>query len=184
MSDSSFELIMQEVLNQKQRLEDLIEENQDLKRQLTDLREGHGILLNICGEQFTLVRGEVVASPQGVSQLQDFSASYQETVNMTLSEAPMGTVPETPLPSYDEFEQAASYLDQEVEEVNEEEVLQTATPSSTLLEDMLIDEFAAAATTPMTAAVWQGDATRKDSSIDEEEKAALRKELIGSFLLE
>ena len=96
----------------------------------------------------------------------------------------MSTVPETPLPSYDEFEQVASYLDQEVEEVNEEEMLQTATPSSTFLEDMLIDEFAAAATSPMTAAVWQGAATKKAATIDEEEKAALRKQLIGSFLLE
>src|SRR5690348_14918727 len=101
MSDSSFELIMQEVLNQKQRMQDLIEENQDLKRQLADLREGRGILLDICGQQFALVGGGIVASPQGVSQLQDSSASYQETINMALSEAPMGTVPETPLPSYD-----------------------------------------------------------------------------------
>ena len=80
---------------------------------------------------------------------------------MALSEAPMSTFPETPLPSYDEFEQAANYPDQEVEEVSEEEVLQTATPSSTFLEDMLIDEFAAAITSPMTAAVWQGAVTRK-----------------------
>lgn len=180
----SFELIMQEVLNQKQRLQDLIEENEDLKRQLADLREGQGILLDICGEQFALVRGELVASSQGIWQSQDSSASYQETVNMALSEAPMGTVPETPMPSYDEFERAVSYSDQEVEEVNEEEMLQTATPSSTFLEEMLIDEFAAAATSPMTAAVWQGSTTKKASSINEEEKAALRKELIGSFLLE
>jgi hypothetical protein len=184
MSDSSFELIMQEVLNQKQRLQDLIEENEDLKRQLADLREGQGIVLDICGEQFALVRGEVVASSQGVPQLQDSSASYQETVHMALSEAPMGTVPETPLPSYDEFERAVSYPNQEVEEVDEEQVLQTVMPSSTFLEDMLIDEFAAAATSPMTAAVWQGAETRKASTIDEEEKAALRKQLIGSFLLE
>ena len=103
---------------------------------------------------------------------------------MPLSEAPMSTTLETPLPSYDEFEQAANYPDQEVEEVSEENVLQTVTPSSTFLEDMLMDEFAAAATTPMTAAVWQGAVTRQAATIDEDEKAALRKELIGSFLLE
>ena len=49
---------------------------------------------------------------------------------------------------------------------------------------MLIDEFAAAATSPMTPAVWQGTMTGKAATIDEEEKAALRKQLIGSFLLE
>ena len=184
MSGSSFELIMQEVLNQKQRLEELIEENQDLKRQLADLRGGRGIFLDICGKQFTLMGGPAVASPQVVLPSQDSPASYQETISMALSEAPMSTIPETPLPSYDEFEQAANYPGQEVEEVSEEEVLQTATPSSTFLEDMLIDEFAAAATSPMTAAVWQGAVTRNSAAIDEEEKAALRKELIGSFLLE
>ena len=103
---------------------------------------------------------------------------------MALSEAPMSTIPETPLPSYDEFEQTENYPDQEVEEVSEEEVLQTATPSSTFLEDMLIDAFAAATTSPMTPAVWQGAVSRNSAAIDEEEKAALRKELIGSFLLE
>ena len=184
MSGSSFELIMQEVLNQKQHLEELIEENQDLKRQLADLRGGRGIFLDIFGKQFALMGGPVVTSSQVVSPSQDSPASYQETISMALSEAPMSTIPETPLPSYDEFEQAANYLDQEVEEVSEEEVLQTMTPSSTFLEDMLIDEFAAATTSPMTAAVWQGAATRKAEAIDEEEKAALRKELIGSFLLE
>src|SRR2546421_10514264 len=180
MSSNSFELIMQEVLNQKQHLEELIEENQDLKRQLADLRGGRGIFLNICGKQFALMSGPPVTSSQVVSPLQDSPVSYQETVSMALSETPMSTIPETPLPSYDEFEQSANYPDQEVEE----EVLQTATPSSTFLEDMLIDEFAAAITSPMTAAVWQGAATRKTEAIDEEVKAALRKDLIGSFLLE
>ena len=103
---------------------------------------------------------------------------------MALNETPMSIVPETPLPSNDEFELVANYPDQEVEEVREEEVLQKALPSSTFLEDMLIDEFAAAATSPMSAAVWQGNVSEKASSIDDEEKAALRKELIGSFLLE
>ena len=184
MSSSSFELIMQEVLIQKQSLEELIEENQDLKRQLTDLREGRGVFLEICGKQFGLVGEPVVASPQVVSPLQDSPVSYQETIRMALNETPMSVVPETPLPSNDEFEQVANYPDQEVEELREEEVLQTALPSSTFLEDMLIDEFAAAATSPMTAAVWQGAVTQKAATIDEEEKAALRKELIGSFLLE
>ncbi len=182
MSGSSFELIMQEVLNQKQRLEELIEENQDLKRQLADLREGRGIFLEICGKQFGLVGEAVVASPQVVSPSQNTPASYQETISIALNETPMSAVPETPLPNHDEFEQVANYPDQEIEEVREEEVLQAA--ASTFLEDMLIDEFAAAATSPMTAAVWQGAVTRKAEAIDEEEKAALRKELIGSFLLE
>lgn len=184
MSGNSFELIMQEVLNQKQRMEELIEENQDLKHQLANLREGRGIFLDICGKQFALNGSPAAAASQVASPSQDSHASYQDTISMPLSEAPMSSTLETPLPSYDEFEQAVNYPDQEVEEVSEEEVLQTVTPSSTFLEDMLIDEFAAATTTPMTAAVWQGTDDRQAATIDEEEKAALRKELIGSFLLE
>ena len=54
--------------------------------------------------------------------------------------------------------------------------------TSSILEDMLDDEFATEVTRPM--AVRQGSKTRKLAPIDEEEKATLRKQLVGSFLLE
>src|SRR5260370_27853851 len=108
MSGSSFELIMQEVLNQKQRLEELIEENQDLKRQLADLRGGRGIFLDIFGKQFALTGGPAVTSPQVVSPSQDSPASYQETISMALSEASISRILETPLPRSDDFEQAST----------------------------------------------------------------------------
>src|SRR5947209_556426 len=95
MSGGSFELLMDEVLNQKRIMDELLAENHSLRRQLADLRGGRG----------------------------------------------------------------------------------------TFLEDMLVDEFATEVTSPM--AVWKGaKKTRKLTGIDEEEKATLRKELIGSFLLE
>jgi hypothetical protein len=60
---------------------------------------------------------------------------------------------------------------------------QTAS-SATFLEEIMIDEFATASTKPM--AVWNGPvkATKKLQDIDEEQKARLRRELTGSFLLE
>ena len=55
---------------------------------------------------------------------------------------PIGTIPETPYPSTDEFAQIAPFAE-ELAEVGEEEVPLIHT--STFLEEMLIDEFASAA---------------------------------------
>ncbi len=53
----------------------------------------------------------------------------------------------------------------------------------TFLEEIMIDEFAAASTSPI--AVWQGPVkNQQQEQIDEAKKAALRRELMGSFLLE
>jgi hypothetical protein len=59
-----------------------------------------------------------------------------------------------------------------------------AAGSATFLEEIMIDEFAVAATKPMS--VWNGpvNPAPKREDIDEEQKARLRRELTGSFLLE
>lgn len=192
MGGSSYELIMQEVLNQKQRMDDLLAENRELRRQLADLREGHGIFVEIEGIQFALTN-EMFADTshvQAVPAPQDTPAIVEPTPTptpmpvtvpapvSTSDESVMGTIPETPFPTTDEFTPIAQFSD----EVENEEELPAPTQHSTFLEEMLIDEFASAATSPM--AVWRGPETRKLDVIDEERKAALRKELIGSFLLE
>ena len=204
MGGSSFELLMQEIFNQKQRLEQLIEENEDLQRQLADLRAGRGIFLEICGVGFTLNGERIVATPQSISPtpaqdspisdqptmafaqesasdqptinmvLSQPSASDQPTVSMTLNQVSMETISEAPLPSIDEIEQLPNDSGQS------DEKAEHASPS--FLEEMLIDEFAAAATSPMS--IWRGTETKKLPPIDEDEKAILRRELIGSFLLE
>ena len=66
-SGSNFELIMQELLKQKQLLEDLQSENEELHRQLTELREGRGIFVDILGERFTLVDVQVSDSPDRIA---------------------------------------------------------------------------------------------------------------------
>jgi hypothetical protein len=176
MGGNSFDLIMQEVLSQKQRMEELREENLALRRQLNDLRNGRGIFLEIYGKKFALPGDAVVASSQVDSPLQHAPALYAETISTPLDETPTHTVIETPLPSTDEFEQVGDYL------AHEEEALPKQ--ASTSLEEMLIDEFASATTSQMAAATWEGAESSKAATIEEEEKAALRKELIGSFLLE
>ena len=185
MGGSSFDLIMQEVFNQKQRMEELTEENRDLHRQLLDLCDGRGIFLEIYGKKFALVGEQVVASPQAGSTAQNSPTVDQETIGMALNESPTNTVLETPPPGTNEFEQISDYYNHEVEEVEEVQKEGTAlTPTPTFLEEMLIDEFASASTSQLPVATWQDSGTSKPLLIDEEEKATLRKELIGSFLLE
>ena len=185
MAGSSFEQLMEEVLNQKRYMEELLAENYGLRRQLAGLRDGRGIFLEIQGQRFSLV-GETAADyPLVVPEQQETIVAELATTMMPISaelattitpisEAAIGSgIPlETPTPCTDEFEQLPYALNQE----------EGLAKSSSILESLLVDEFAAAATSPM--AVWKGSKTRKLVPIDEEEKAALRKQLVGSFLLE
>jgi hypothetical protein len=176
MAGTSFEQLMEEVLNQKQYMEELLAENYELRRQLAGLRDGLGIVLEIQGQRFSLAgdaaAGFLLAEPEA----QETIFTEQPTTIMPISEAAVGTrTPlETPMPNTDDFELIPYSLNEE-----EEEVLAR---TSSILEDMLVDESATAVTSPM--AVRQGSKTRKLAMIDEEEKATLRKQLVGSFLLE
>ncbi len=198
MADSSFEILMQEIFNQKQRMDELLEENHTLRRQLTDLRAGHGIFLEICGRRFALNTENLLPPSQRVSPVQDVpvaeqttisipmtdtttdtpDSAEQTTISMPITAVTMGYIPETPRPDSDASESrspSAEYSEVETAELSH----------TTFLEEMLIDEFAAAATSQIPA--WRGSQTRKLPTIDlidEEEKAALRKQLMGSFLLE
>src|SRR5947209_19882829 len=78
---------------------------------------------------------------------------------------------ETPIPSDD-------FL---VEEVSENDALFPVPASSTFLEEAMVYEFSAASTQQM--GVWSGHITNHPT-LDEDEKATLRRELMGSFLLE
>jgi len=171
-SGSNFELIMQEVLKQKQLLEDLLSENDELHRQLAGLREGRGIFVDILGKRFPLVElPESDSSNREATPGADLS--LQETTEI-LSESLPSSIPETPVPA----------LKSSVEE--DQEVLPTSiTPTmSTYLEEAMLDEFSAAATREMSQiAVWSGPITNPPT-FDEKEKENLRRELSGSFLLE
>ena len=176
MGGSSFEQLIGEVLNQKRLMDELLAENYELRRQLTDLRDGRGIFLAIQNQLFPLDCEIVADSPQVAPLPQETLVSEQATTIIPVSEASVGTgiLPETPVPSTHQIEQSSYAFDNEEAEA--------PTTASSFLEEMLVDEFAAAATSPM--AVWQGSKTRKLAAIDEEEKAALRQQLVGSYILE
>jgi len=165
-SGSSFEQIMEEVLRQQQLYEDSQKENTELRRQLAELREGHGIFVEILGERFPLAAKLVDVSPEIVQA----DLSLQETVTIT-SEAVASPLPETPLPTT-EFT---------VEEVTEDEPASASPAMQGFLEEALLDEFSNASTRQM--AVWSGPITNHPV-LDEQEKETLRRELSGSFLLE
>ena len=166
-SGSNFDLIMQELLKQKEILENLEAENQELRRQLADLRQGRGIFVEIRGERFALQKESASSSEV------EISSTPQPQPVPTLDEAPTTTIDAlpaaTPIPDV---------VPVSVDETAEEDTL-SLTPA--FMEDMHFDEFASASTNPM--AVWTNSAP-KPTPINEDEKASLRRELMGSFLLE
>lgn len=194
MSGSSFDAIAQAILQQQQVMEKLKEENRELRRQLAELRAGHGVFVEIGGQQIALsqllqddvphtpsteiilpsdtqvAKTETDMAPSVVDSPAAATESLQPTDPRTRTPDFPKTVPVTPARQADKQEEqktpAAS---------NEQKA------PSTFLEEMMIDEFSAAMTSPM--AVWTGPAKQAEIT-DEEKKAALRKELMGSFLLE
>ena len=171
-SGSNFELIMQEVLKQKQLSEDLQSENDELHRQLAELREGRGIFVDILGKRFPLVAEPVSVSPDAEATV-GTDLSLQETTEI-LSESLASSTSETPVPA----------LESSVEEVQEDLPTYVTPAMSSYLEEAMLDEFSAAATREMgQVAVWSGPITNPPT-FDEKEKENLRRELSGSFLLE
>ena len=171
-TDSNFELIMQEVLKQKQLLEDLISENDELHRQLAELREGRGIFVDILGKRFPLVDISVDDSSNRIATPAT-DLSLQETTEIVRESLPSSR-PETPVPA----------LTSSIEDAEEDLPTYEAPPKSTYLEEAMLDEFSELATQEMgQVAVWSGPITNPPA-FDEKEKENLRRELSGSFLLE
>src|SRR5260370_31818670 len=131
MSGSSFELLMDELLNQKRIMDELIAENHSLRRQLADLRGGRGIFLDIQGQLFAL-DGETAFRPLQVdSTAQNFSIEEQATTAMPVSETMEQTMTimpvseagfatrtsnETPRPITDTFEPLSPSLNSNSQE--------------------------------------------------------------------
>ena len=171
-SSSNFELIMQEVLKQKQLLEDLQSENDELHRQLAELREGRGIFVDILGKRFPLVDVSASDSPNRIAApVADLSLRVTTEIP---SESLLSSIPETPIPT----------SETSIEEAPEDLPTYVTSTMSSYLEEAMLDEFSAAATREMEqVAVWSGPITNPPT-FDEKEKENLRRELSGSFLLE
>ncbi|GAC1422015.1 MAG: hypothetical protein PVS3B3_03010 [Ktedonobacteraceae bacterium] len=186
MSGSNFDLIAQELLKQKQNMEQMEEANRELRRQLAELREGRGIFVEIDGRRFSLFSDGVASSQAPAVEAMPTATAAPVTIELETQVEPVAvehdvafdkteelvmSVPETPRPSVDFF-------------TDEKIAAQTTDP--TFLEEVMINEFASAATSPLS--VWSAPKQeREKTSTDvtsDQELATLRRQLIGSYLLE
>ena len=229
-SSSSFENILEALIQQKQVLEDLQAEHESLRQQLADLRAGKGIFLEILGTRIPLAGtpdtsvfnvvsdgnapafnaiGETAPVPfvtppadqdaslqeTSVIQLPESDPALQETTMVAATGSDLTLQPTAAISS--EAFQMAGYesplpgSDFVIEDVSENEVPVSAGSSSSFLEDALLAEFATASTRQVQN--WSGPITNNpipngpitnNPDLDEEEKAALRRELMGSYILE
>jgi hypothetical protein len=167
MNSNSFDLITQELSKQQQAMEVLQAENQELRQQLADLRAGLGIFIEIDGNCFALD-----ASP--VPQISSVSQKATAIANEPTTEfAPV-------IPIYKSKGAPPSGNDKKEE-----------TRPSTFLEEIMIGEFASAMASPLT--VFQDPLNpqeeeqkqkTKQGKNKEEQKAILRHDLKGSYLLD
>jgi hypothetical protein len=187
---SGFELIAQELVKQQQHMQTLDAENRELRRQLADLRAGHGIFIEIAGQRFPLEGDILLPQPVTIStEVQEDLPTPRITTSLQEAPAPVVSASEA-IDTQDEEEEesipvvesiSAEATPVEIASSLEEEESGQEVP--TFLEEIMLDEFAAAATSPM--AVWNGPVNKQEGEpIDEEQKATLRRELMGSFILE
>ena len=178
MLEGSFDLIAQGLLKQKYVMEQMQQENQALRRQLAELREGRGIFIEINGQRFSL-RGETVVSqtvPSVVvpSMMVESSVPEQPTLITETDELVQPTL----VTAHTTVE-----LFTDEEEQTQDETHQEQRTGPTFLEEVMIDEFAVAATSPL--AVWSAPELEKKYEMkSEDELEMLRRQLIGSYLLE
>lgn len=229
---SSFETILEALVKQKQVLENLQAEHETLRQQLSELRKGHGIYVEILGVRIPLVAVPGTEGP-GVDEVRHgdtllatmvedtapvlaavpaaADASLQETTaiapaanaDLALQQTTAFIAPandlalqqttsisgevlqaplrETPQPGVD-------FL---IEDVAENDSLFSPTPSSSFLEEALFAEFSTDSnrhvgnwTGPNTSGPLSNGPITNNPDLDEDEKAALRRALNGSYILE
>lgn len=176
MADIGFEQIAEEILKIKEHMEELQAENDELRQQLADLREGRGIFLDMLGQRFSLRAETSIPSETTTGSSDSTEAGPEES-----------DIPDTPTIAITEISLPESITANEDDEEQEEEGLEEV---PTFLEEVLVDEFSSATN---MGAIWDEPETLKRAAIkridaaqdiDEEQKAALRRALVGSFLLE
>lgn len=163
MSGNYFNQILQEIASMTRRMDELEAENRSLHIQLAQLRAGTGVVIEICGQRFSLA-GNTPAVTKETTKLPAESIGHVPETEPLLSETPTR-----------EMASIAPAHEEQTEALAEQKEA-----TSTFLEEIMVDEFAAAS---QPLAVWDGPVTPQ-KPIDEEQKATLRRELMGSFLLE
>lgn len=194
LSDSSFELILQDLLHQKDVMESLETENRELRQQIADLRAGRGIVVDILGSRFSLLGEQTdttfYTASTAPSTPVPVPSERREEPNWVMAQEPVSPpeeapvaeqaesiVPETPLPMMD-------FLLEDDEPITTSPFLdlqQTDELSFETTNKLAVWREPAPTPTPIPASTREG---KQPVAINEDQKAALRRELIGSFLLE
>ncbi len=226
MSDSSFDLILQELLHQQEIMRNLEAENRELHQQLANLREGRGIFVEIDGSRYPLI-SEVGNTGNIPTPTESFPTAPMLPVRVEQEEAPAFVTQEmagaVDQQSFVEEAEPVAFEQQPTMSFQAEPVAFDQQPTMNFLleddepitafpflQDTFEEEASAIATNKM--AIWgespttpfppdpssqpdlKTEPTQKPVSpekyqqqpalVDEDEKAVLRRELIGSFLLE
>ena len=198
MGGSNFDQIAQAVLQQQKLMQDLQEQNNQLRQQLHDLRCGRGIFVLINGTRFSLA--EITSNHDGAPPV----------------DAQVSTIPTTPTSSPAQEEQtittasAETIAPADIDTPTQEETmvapsaaLSSATTSSevgedstqpSFLEDLMLSEFTSAMTSPLHVQTSPSTSTTdiqssqsSDSSDEHDETKQqddLRRALIGSYVLD
>jgi hypothetical protein len=159
MDGKQFDQIAQEIIKQKQRMDTLQAENHDLRQQIADLRSGRGIFVDIYGSRFALRDDSFLEQANSTSSVSSNTSPLTPTI--------VTSTPSTTQPLYHESTTEIAKITDQIQaqnvkdQANNEAEQKSAGGKSTFLEEILLDEFNNALTSPN--AVWQDPTEKKPS---------------------
>ncbi|MBE3566699.1 MAG: hypothetical protein IMW90_13325 [Thermogemmatispora sp.] len=224
VSGDTFDRLLEAIYAQQRLLEELERENRELRQQLQDLREGRGIFVEILGVRYPLsvvgaVERQITAPAPAVAAQPEYIAVPPSSQPLSeRQEERLGSQDQRGVTSAEERSGKIAQIRASIGPLEAQQMARSLPPaqapalegprlSPSYLEEMLLDEFAAAATGPLGAFASSGPeagsagpqsaehppeqrlaqgepAGPAPTALDEESKAALRRELMGSFLLD
>ena len=164
-SSTNFDQIAQKIVEQKHLMDKLEEENRELRRQISDLKTGRGIFVEIEGQRIAITAPGNAAT----SDVPEVSAA-QDSIQ----------------PSDQQQEQAPKIagVDQQLAPPEQgEKDQQEANPAPSFLEEVLLDEFSSAMTMSVES-VQQLQGKQEKVEGQQKQKEQLRRDLMGSYILE
>ena len=194
MATHNFDQIAQALLKQKQLMDNLQAENRELREQIADLRSVRGIFIEIDGIRFALRDDSPPVQTTSASSVPASPSPSASTIETSTLSAPPHTqqIVEAPTEAIPEITSQLPELSikEGVSPSNNDKGNKPTSGESTFLEEIMLDEFNNALTSP--SAVWQDPTEKKTAKeqpkpqepINEKQKEALRRELMGSYLLE
>lgn len=210
---NSFDQIVQELAKQQQRMNEMLSENRQLHQQLAKLRAGNEIFLEIQGMRIPVAVQQYDSSPSlTFTKLADPQLVIPaEPEQQAIVTAPLTQSAPQAVPAIDQPVQTGETVSAEVEQperaskpVAEPEVVAQPTTQQSaqaagqqqslqplkqgqpsFLEEIMLDEFSSALTSPLRPTQQQKPAENKPKEQSEEEqKAELRRQLVNSYILE